>query len=215
MRRGVAQRTIWTAAGAVLVLVMLAPQSSAASGSLPNPLTFATQLLSQMMSLQTLFQHPMNSATLPQTRNLEQVLLSGSTTNIGSVQSNYGKVYGTLPASTAIQSDSRLAMDMSDAQAQAALKKAIALDAIAKSEEQISQQMMKLVSTPPGATSAVMISAQAAAWNLQAQGYTQGALAQLLRLESAPTAYSGYEMKHISASHQTANQNVQTILNQN
>jgi hypothetical protein len=65
MRRGVAQRTIWTAAGAVLVLVMLAPQPSAARGSLPNPLTFATQILSQMMSLQTLFQHPMNSATLP------------------------------------------------------------------------------------------------------------------------------------------------------
>jgi len=151
------------------------------------------------------------ATTLPQTIALEQQLLSANSGNVGSIQSNYTSVYGALPASTAIPADSRIAMDMTDAQAQAAMKKAIALDAIANREEQLSQQMMQqLSSSAPGSGS--LISAQAAAWNLQANAYSQGAIAQLLRLESASTAYSGYQMKHMSASHQTANQTVQTIL---
>jgi hypothetical protein len=106
-----------------------------------------------------------------------------------------------------------MVVDMSDAQAQAAMKKAVQLDGIANQEEQVSQQLMlQLATAAPGTAS--LISAQAAAWNLQAQGYTQGGFAQLLRLDSAGTAYSGYEMKHMSASHQNANQSIQTILNQ-
>jgi hypothetical protein len=167
--------------------------------------------MSVMTTAQNLFRTPVNSATLPQTIALEQQLLSANSGSVGSIQSNYTTVYGTLPASTAMPADSRIAMDMSDAQAQAAMKKAIALDAIANREEQLSQQMMQqLSSSAPGSGS--LISAQAAAWNLQANAYSQGAIAQLLRLESASTAYSGYEMKHMSASHQTANQTVQTIL---
>jgi hypothetical protein len=88
---------------------------------------------------------------------------------------------------------------MSDAQAQAALKKAIALDAIANSEGQLAQQLMQgLTTSSPG--SASLIAAQAAAWNLQAEAYTQGGFAQLLRLESADTAYTGQQTKKAIAS---------------
>jgi hypothetical protein len=179
--------------------------------AIQQALSFAKSLASVMTAAQNLFRTPVNSATLPQTIALEQQLLSANSGNVGSIQSNYTSVYGALPASTAIPADSRIAMDMTDAQAQAAMKKAIALDAIANREEQLSQQMMQqLSSSAPGSGS--LISAQAAAWNLQANAYSQGAIAQLLRLESASTAYSGYQMKHMSASHQTANQTVQTIL---
>jgi hypothetical protein len=179
--------------------------------AIQQALSFAKSLTSVMTAAQNLFRTPVNSATLPQTIALEQQLLSANSGNVGSIQSNYTSVYGALPASTAIPADSRIAMDMTDSQAQAAMKKAIALDAIANREEQLSQQMMQqLSSSAPGSGS--LISAQAAAWNLQANAYSQGAIAQLLRLESASTAYSGYQMKHMSASHQTANQTVQTIL---
>ena len=256
MRTSVSARMIWTAAGALLLALVLetpahgqfdlgvilatltelnqtmsvtvgGPLAATAATTqqmgafqqqtmYPTPaiqqaLSFAKSLASVMTAAQNLFRTPVNSATLPQTIALEQQLLSANSGNVGSIQSNYTSVYGALPASTAIPADSRIAMDMTDAQAQAAMKKAIALDAIANREEQLSQQMMQqLSSSAPGSGS--LISAQAAAWNLQANAYSQGAIAQLLLLESASTAYSGYQMKHMSASHQTANQTVQTIL---
>jgi hypothetical protein len=105
-----------------------------------------------------------------------------------------------------------MAVDMNDAQAQASFKKAIQLDALASREEQLSQQMMQqLSSTSPG--SASMVAAQAAAWNLQAHAYSQEGLAQLLRVSSAETAYSGYQVKHASATHQSINQSNQQLYN--
>lgn len=267
MSRNIVHRSIWTAAGAVLFLAMLAQPARAQFGEemavimqtlnqlnqtimkavsvpLNNVNTIAKSVntfqqtvmyplakiqqaqmmangfLSVIKSGQNLFQSPLNSATLPETMALEQQLLGGTTGSIGSlpgnmggIPANYTRVFGVLPATTAIPTDTRMVVDMSDAQAQAAMKKAVQLDGIANQEEQVSQQLMlQLATAAPGTAS--LISAQAAAWNLQAQGYTQGGFAQLLRLDSAGTAYSGYEMKHMSASHQNANQSIQTILNQ-
>lgn len=167
-------------------------------------LRYASQLTSVMTSGQNLFKSPTNSATLSQTMTFERQLMSANTSNVGSVQSSYQTVYGPLPAASAMHSSTRVVVDMSDAQAKAAMKKAIALDAIANSEEQVSIQMMKnLAGAAPG--SASMIGAQAQAWNLQANGYTQGGIAQLLRLESANTAYTGYQTKRLSTSAQTTN----------
>jgi hypothetical protein len=162
-------------------------------------LTQATRMVSTISRIQSLASQPFNSATLPQSIALESQILGGHTASVSSVSSSYSNLYGPLPASTSMTPHHRMALDMSDAQAQAALKKAIALDATANSEGQLAQQLMQgLTTASPG--SAALIAAQAAAWNLQAEAYTQGGFAQLLRLESADTAYTGQVAKKAIAS---------------
>ena len=75
-------------------------------------------------------------------------------------------------------------MDIDDAAAQESQKKAVELDSLAEQEFSVSQQLLtQLSSSNPG--NAPIISAQAAAWILQAHGYTQSGMAQLLRAQSA------------------------------
>jgi hypothetical protein len=162
----------------------------------------AQQSLPTMTSVQNMFRSPINSATLPTTRSFEQQLLGGNTASIGSISSTYTKVYGAVPPSTQMTANARNALDMNDAQAQAGMKKAVELDAIATKEFQLSQQLMQQLTTAsPGAAS--MISAQAAAWNLQANAYSQSGMAQLLRVESADQALSGSRVKQTATLHST------------
>jgi hypothetical protein len=166
--------------------------------SIVQALTQATKMVSEIGNITSLVNSPVNSATLPQSMALESQILGGNTSSMGSISSNYGKVYGALPASSSMTTHTRMAVDMTDAQAQASLKKAVALDAIANQELLLSKQLMQgLTTASPG--SASLIAAQAAAWNLQAEAYTQGGYAQLLRLESANTAYDGQQTKKIVA----------------
>ena len=161
---------------------------------------FAQQSIPTMTSVQNMFRSPINSASLPTTRSLEQQILGGNTANIGSISGVFTKVYGSLPASTQVTPEARAAIDMNDAQAQAGLKKAVELDAIANQEFQLSQQLMQqLTNASPGAAS--MISAQAAAWNLQANAYSQSGMAQLLRVESADEALAGARVKQTATQH--------------
>ena len=172
--------------------------------SIVNALAQATGMVSEIGSIQSVIGTPVNSATLPQSMTLENQLRGGNTGSMGSISGSYGAVYGALPASTSMTPHSRMAVDMSDAQAQASLKKAIELDAIANQEQLLAKQLMQgLTTSSPG--SASLIAAQAAAWNLQATAYTQGGFAQLLRLDSANTAYDGQQTKKLIAS-QTPNQ---------
>jgi len=167
----------------------------------------ANQVRQVMQTGQTLFSQPYNSATLQQTAALEKQLLGGNPNNVSSLGSNYTIVYGSLPSSTTVSSDVRSVVDISDAHAQAGLKKAIQLDAIAQQEEQLSQQFMQeLSSASPG--TAALVDAQAAAWNLQAHAYTQAGLAEILRIQSAQTSYESFQIKHSSSAHQSAVQNL-------
>jgi hypothetical protein len=171
------------------------------SSSITNALGQSSNMMSSLGTTSSQFASPVNSATLPQSRALESQIDGGNTSAVGQIGGSYSSVYGPLPAASSMTPHSRMALDMSDAQAQAAMKKAVALDAIANQEQQLSQQLMKgLTSASPG--SASLIAAQAAAWNLQAQAYTQGGFAQLLRLESADIAYSGQQVKKTVASQQ-------------
>jgi hypothetical protein len=83
---------------------------------------------------------------------------------------------------------------MTDAEAQAALKKALQLDALADVEltaaDQINQQIQNAA---PG--SASILEAQAAAWLVRANAYTQSAMAELIRVRSIDLANSGAQMK--------------------
>ena len=70
------------------------------------------------------------SATLANPRQLETVLLSRNPANIGQVPGRFTTVYQAIPAPTDAPAAIRDLIDMTDATAQAAFKKAIAIDAV-------------------------------------------------------------------------------------
>jgi hypothetical protein len=137
---------------------------------------------------------PVNSATLPMTQQLEQVLLSGNASQIGQASTQYTSVYGPVPNATMASPQARNLMDMSDAAAQAAMKRAIEIDALADLELQAADQINQSIQTAaPG--SAPILEAQADAWLVRANAYTQAATADLMRLRAIDLANSSAELK--------------------
>ena len=134
------------------------------------------------------------SATLPNPRQLEAVLLSRDAGQIGAVGGNFSAVYTPLPTATEAHPAQRDLIDSSDAAAQAAMKRAIAADAIADQELAAAEQMMTaLQSTAPG--TAEMIGAQAGAWLVRSHAYTQQAMAELMRIRTIELAAQSARMK--------------------
>jgi hypothetical protein len=144
--------------------------------------------------IRVIAQAPVNSATLANPRTLEQALLSRNPLQIPSVSATFQGVYQPLPPATDASPITRNVIDMSDAAAQAAMKRAIAIDAIADQELQAAEQMLnELQSAAPG--TAPMIGAQGSAWLVRAHAYTQAALADSMRLRAVGLANTGVEMK--------------------
>ena len=134
------------------------------------------------------------SATLTAPRALEDVILSKDAGRIGQVATNFSAVYTPLPPATDAHAFQRDLIDSQDAAAQAAMKRSIAIDAIADQELQAADQIMSaLQGTAPG--TAEMIGAQAGAWLVRSNAYTQQALAELMRLRSIELAGQGALMK--------------------
>ena len=71
------------------------------------------------------------SSTLPAPKRLEQTLLSANSVVINSVDSQYAAVYSSVPAPTDASAEVRDLIDITDAAAQSAMKRAIAIDEIA------------------------------------------------------------------------------------
>ena len=159
-----------------------------------NARSLATQLQAQMGQINQLFRLPVNSATLPTPQQLEQSLLSHNPQSLTQVSQNYAAVYGTVMAPTDAPQPVRDLVDMSDAEAQAALKKAVELDALADVELAAADQINKQIQTAaPG--SAPILEAQASAWLVRANAYTQSAMAELIRVRSIDLANSGAQLK--------------------
>lgn len=134
------------------------------------------------------------SATLPNPRQLEAVILSRNPGQIASVGGTFSSVYTPLPAATEAHPSQRDLIDSTDAVAQAAMKRSIAIDAIADQELAAADQMMSaLQSTAPG--TAEMIGAQAGAWLVRSHAYTQQAMAELMRLRSIELAAESARVK--------------------
>lgn len=134
------------------------------------------------------------SATLPNPRQLETIILSRDPGQIGSVSSNFSAVYTPLPAATEAHPAQRDLIDSTDAVAQAAMKRSIAIDAIADQELAAADQMMSaLQSTAPG--TAEMIGAQAGAWLVRSHAYTQQAMAELMRVRAIELAGESARIK--------------------
>src|SRR6185436_9104291 len=85
-------------------------------------------------------------------------------------------------------------IDMTDAAAQAAMKRAIAIDAIAEMELEAADRIVQEVrAAAPG--SAPIVEAGAAAWLVRANAHTQAALTEMMRLRAIDLANTGAEMK--------------------
>ena len=90
-------------------------------------------------------------------------------------------------------------VDMTDAAAQAAMKRAVEIDALADLELQAAEQInQQLQNAAPG--SAPILEAQTSAWLVRANAYTQSAMAELIRVRSIELANQGAQLK-FSASH--------------
>jgi hypothetical protein len=141
-----------------------------------------------MMNTQTV------SAQQPASQQLETALLSRDPNQVQNITSLYQNAFGRLPAANQAPTAATTSLDMGDAVAMESMKKAIQLDALADREIEVSQQLLtQLQTAAPG--NAPVIAAQAATWVLQGHGYTQSAMAQMLRAQSAELGCSGASMK--------------------
>jgi hypothetical protein len=164
-----------------------------------------------MQSMQSLMNLNFSSATMPNPQQLEQQMLSGNPNNIAAFGSSYSQVYGTLPVQTAAPQKVRSTIDMTDAQAQDAMKKAIELDALATRELEVAQSLNQQIQTAAPGT-APILEAEGSAWVLQANAYSQSAMAALLRVRTTELSNMGTDVKNSTAQAQQLNQNLQGIV---
>ncbi len=154
---------------------------------------------------------PVASATLPASQQLEQNLLSANAGQIPSTGSAYTGVYGQLPAVTQASPQSRNIMDMTDAIAQDAMKRAIEIDNLANLEIQAANQINQSIQTAaPG--SAPILEAEADAWLVRANAYTQAATADLMRVRAAALADRSADLKLGASNAQGLDQKLQNML---
>src|SRR5438552_12404646 len=135
-----------------------------------------------------------NSATLPSTQQFEQNLLSRDPNQIAQTGAQYTAVYGAVPNTMTASPQTRDMIDMTDAAAQAAMKRAIEIDSLAELELQAADQINQSIqAAAPG--SAPIIEAQADAWLVRANAYTQAATADLMRVRAVDLANAGTSVK--------------------
>lgn len=172
----------------------------------------ATQFQGQFTQMKQTFQLPVASATLPAPQQLEQTLLSRNPGSVPQVTTNYAALYGVVMPATDAPQPVRDLVDMTDAEAQAAMKKAVEIDSLADLELQAAEQInQQLATAAPG--SAAILEAQASAWLVRANAYTQSAMAELVRVRSIELANRGAQLKfstaHTTNLHSTGSQMVQ------
>jgi len=161
--------------------------------------------------IQGLMRVPVNSATLPATQRFEQNLLSRDPNQIAQTSAQYTAVYGALPEATAASPQVRDITDMTDAVAQAAMKRAIEIDALADLELQAADQINQSIQgAAPG--SAAIIEAQADAWLVRANAYTQSATADLIRVRAIDLANASANMKNGAANAAAVQQQIYNLL---
>jgi hypothetical protein len=138
------------------------------------------QFENQFNNVSGMFRVNVASATLPQSQNLETLLLSRNAGNVPVLSGQFQNVYGVVMAQNTASPEVRTMTDMTDAQAQDAMKRAIEIDALSDAELSEANQMGQQISqAAPG--SAPILEADADVWVVRANAYTQAALAELMR----------------------------------
>jgi len=154
---------------------------------------------------------PVNSAALPLSQALERNLLSHNASQIASTGANFTAVYGQLPTPTQASPQARNLMDMADAVSQDAMKRAIEIDNLADLELQAANQINQSIQTAaPG--SAPIVEAQADAWLVRANAYTQAATADLMRVRAAALADGSADLKTGATNTTSFQQKLQNML---
>lgn len=162
--------------------------------AISNARNLVSQVQGDVRQLVLTSRIPLNSATLPAPRQLEQLLLSHNPQSTAQVSQSYSALYGAVMAATDAAQPVRDMVDATDAEAQAALKRAILLDAEADIELAVADKINEQIqNAAPG--SAPILEAQAAAWNVRANAYTQSAMAELMRVRSIDLANSSATIK--------------------
>lgn len=161
------------------------------------------QFENQFSQISNMFHVNVSSATLPQSQSLESVLLSRNASNVPSVSTQYQNVYGVVMPQNAASSDVRNMTDMTDAQAQDAMKRAVEIDALADAElAQADKLGQQITAAAPG--SAPILEAEADVWTVRANAYTQAALAELMRTRGIDIANQS-KMAKLGASYNSSN----------
>jgi len=164
--------------------------------------------------IQALIHIPVNSATQPNPQQLEAILLSRNPSQIGETSTNYTALYGPVPTTTDASPQVRDLVDMTDAAAQDAMKRAIQIDALSDLEIQAASQINQSIQTAaPG--SAPIIEAQADAWLVRANAYTQAATADLMRLRAIDLANSSADIKMGATNTTNLRQQLMNLLQHN
>ncbi len=182
------------------------------------PESFINQARALVGSLQGIFTQiegvmriPVNSATLPATRQFEQNLLSRDPNQIAQTSGDYAAVYGTVPDATGASPQTRDMVDMTDAAAEATMKRAIEIDALSELELQAADQINRNIqAAAPG--SAPIIEAQADAWLVRANAYTQAATADLMRVRAVDLADASANIKSGAANTAAVQQQIYNLL---
>lgn len=162
--------------------------------AIQNARNLIASLIGTYQNLKNVFNIRIASATLPQTRQLEQILLSRSSTSINAVAPNYTAVYGAVPPVGQAPDALRNVIDLNDAVAQEGFKRSIAADETADlawaAADQIEQQV---ANQAPGTVG--MVESEAQVWQVRVAAQTQLTLSQLLRVTSARVANSSNRLK--------------------
>jgi hypothetical protein len=162
-----------------------------------------TQFETQFSQIGSMFRVNVSSATLPQSQSLESLLLSRNTSNVPSVSAQFQNVYGVVMPQNVASPEVRNMTDMTDAQAQDAMKRAIEIDALADAELAEADKMgQQIALASPG--SAPILEAEADVWLVRANAYTQSALAELMRTRSIDLANQS-KLAKLSAADNTNN----------
>ncbi|WP_263359489.1 hypothetical protein [Acidicapsa ligni] len=178
------------------------------------PLTAINQAKSSVMQAESQFTQMSNmfrtmnvsSATLPQSQNLESLLLSRNSANVPTVSTQFQSVYGVVMAQNSSSPAVRTMTDMTDAQAQDAMKRAIEIDALATAELNEADQMgQQITQAAPG--SAPILEAEADVWVVRANAYTQAALAELMRTRGIDLANQS-KVSKLATTDNTSNNNL-------
>jgi hypothetical protein len=173
--------------------------------------SLAVQFQNEFVQMRQISQLNVQSATLPTPQGLEQKLLSRNLGAIPQISVTYSAVYGKVMPSTDAPPEVRDLVDATDAEAQAAMKKAVQIDALADLELQAAEQInQQLQTAAPG--SAPILEAQAAAWLVRANAYTQSAMAELVRVRSIELANHGAQLKFSTAHTVTLHDKTNQIL---
>jgi hypothetical protein len=163
-----------------------------------------TQFENQFNQVNSMFRVNVSSAMLPQSQNLESLLLSRNAASVPNLSSQFQNVYGIIMPQNAASPAVRTMTDMTDAQAEDAMKRAIEIDALADAELQEANQLgQQITQAAPG--SAPVLEAEADVWVVRANAYTQAALAELMRTRGIDLANQSARAKLATADNTTNN----------